>query len=276
MFEIRKPLVSIIIPSWFIKGQDGKYGKNETFWFAQECLKKLIERTPRELYELILIDNGSNLYIDPNFEADYSFDGMGTEPYWNKADILIKNKENLGFGPACNQGFAVARGEYIVCLNNDVIVFDGWLDSLLEVFVHSNLNPRPGVVMPALARETRDAREALKLTEVDLSANYDKLGVGAEFGSLWIAPKKLLKKIANNRDGYQIFDENFKMGMGEDRLLWEEVRKEGYETYRTHRTRVFHQGNMTICKIPNRKEITSKNREYLERMREKIKKENKI
>jgi hypothetical protein len=47
----------------------------------------------------------------------------------------------------------------------------------------------------------------------------------------------------------------------------------GYETYRTHKTRVFHQGNMTISKVDDRKEFTSKNREYLEEKR-KERKEN--
>jgi GT2 family glycosyltransferase len=67
-------------------------------------------------------------------------------------------------------------------------------------------------------------------------------------------------------DGF-IFDENFKLGFGEDRDLWDRIRDIGYETYRTHNVRVYHVGNMSIKKIKNRKEFTEKNHEYLEEKR---------
>jgi tetratricopeptide (TPR) repeat protein len=45
---------------------------------------------------------------------------------------LIENKENKGFAAGNNQGVAVASGEYVCLLNNDVLVSDGWLESLVE------------------------------------------------------------------------------------------------------------------------------------------------
>jgi len=89
-FERTTPKVSIIIPSWFIPGQDGKYGKNETFWFAQECLSRLLKVTPREDYELIIIDNGSTLDLGVNDVPDGE---MSVEEYFSRfyADIVIKN-----------------------------------------------------------------------------------------------------------------------------------------------------------------------------------------
>ena len=268
-FERTQPLVSILIPSFFEKSQDGKYGENETFWFAQECLKKLLERTIKEDYELIIIDNGSTLDLAHEDVKDHE---LTTDEYWQSADILIRNKTNLGFAPSCNQSFNLARGKYIVCLNNDVIVYDGWLDALLNVF-DKELAPPVGVVMPALMKETKDAREALKMKEISLKDNYGKYSHGAEFGSLWVMKKELMDKVRelNKKELGQdvVFDENFKLGMGEDRKLWNQVRLLGFDTYRCHETRVYHQGNMTISKIPNRKEYTEKNREYLKEWREK-------
>ena len=43
---------------------------------------------------------------------------------------VIANATNRGFPAAINQGLQVARGEYLVLLNNDVVVTDGWLDQL--------------------------------------------------------------------------------------------------------------------------------------------------
>jgi GT2 family glycosyltransferase len=256
MFNREKPLVSIVIPSWFTENQNGKYGKNETYWFANECLKRLIQVTDKSKYELIIIDNGSSLKSDEN--------GESIDQYWKSADVLIVNKENLGFAPACNQGFALSRGKYICCLNNDILLWSGWLEEMLKTF-ELDLNPKVGVVMPALIVETSDANEALKIESPSLKRNYGIVGPGAEFGSLWISSKEVFDKLIAV-DGF-IFDENFKLGFGEDRDLWDRIRDIGYETYRTHNVRVYHVGNMSIKKIKNRKEFTEKNHEYLEEKR---------
>ena len=39
----------------------------------------------------------------------------------------------LGFPAAINQGLRAARGEYLVLLNNDAVVTDGWLDQLIAL-----------------------------------------------------------------------------------------------------------------------------------------------
>lgn len=280
---LRKPVkVSIIIPSWFHEEQHGKYGKHETFWFAAECLNKLIARTPKQDYELIIIDNGSTLTDEEvhqtvlekqysGWTEDYKQEVTYPSAYWKQADVLIKNKTNLGFGPACNQGFAIARGEYIICLNNDIIVWTNWIDALINIY-DQELEPAPGVVMPALMRETKDAKEALKMQSIILKSNLNKFSAGAEFGSLWMMRRSFMS-IIKNKYGY-IFNENFQLGMGEDRHLWMRVRDCGFETYRTHQTRVFHQGNMTIGKVADRKKYTTDNRKYLRMLEKKMMKEN--
>jgi glycosyltransferase involved in cell wall biosynthesis len=44
---------------------------------------------------------------------------------------VISNTKNLGFPAAINQGLKAARGEYLVMLNNDVVMTDGWLGQLI-------------------------------------------------------------------------------------------------------------------------------------------------
>lgn len=269
------PRMSVVIPSWFTKSQHGKYGEHETFWLAAECLDRLLERTPRGHFELIIIDNGSSLETADVMESSErgKYAGNGSvrtlEWYFGQADIIISNRDNRGFAAGCNQGFAVARGKYVCCLNNDVVVYDGWHEEMLKPF-HEELEVPAGVVMPALIRETRDAREALALEHPDLSLNSGKLGAGAEFGSMWMARTDVLRSIAasSRRDGTLVFDEGFVNGK-EDRLLWMEVRNMGMQTYRTHETRVFHQGQMSCAKVKDRRAFSPGNAELLEKYRSK-------
>jgi GT2 family glycosyltransferase len=44
---------------------------------------------------------------------------------------VIANAVNRGFPAAVNQGLSVARGEYLLMLNNDAVVTDCWLDQLV-------------------------------------------------------------------------------------------------------------------------------------------------
>jgi len=247
--------VSIVIPSWFTPSQSGQSGEHETFWLAQECLKRLIEVTPKELYELIIIDNGSTLEITGDRKDKWLY----PPEYWWYADILIRNKTNLGFGPACNQGFAQATGEYVICLNNDILVWEGWLETMIKDFgTCEKLEPPCGILMPALEKTHKDPKEALKLNAPDLSSNKGKFGIKAEFGSLWMIERDLLETL-KYKDGFY-FDPQFKMLFCEDRDLWMRVRREGYETYRTHNTRVYHRGNMSVSKIKDKNKYSTENK----------------
>jgi GT2 family glycosyltransferase len=263
MFEQKKPLVSIVIPSWFEEGQDGRYGEDETFNIANECLKRLIEVTPKELYELIIIDNGSTFVEEE------------VEKYFKNADILIRNKINLGFGPAVNQGIAVARGMFVMQLNNDILIWKGFLEQMLADFENlERSGDKVGLLMPAIVKEKIRFWDALKMEkkDINMTLNAGKFGVGAEFGSCYLGRKETFNSIAKYRDGYQVLDENFLIGFGEDRWLYREIRMRGLETYRTHNVRVLHVGNLSMSKAKNQegnRELILKNREYLEELKKK-------
>jgi len=57
----------------------------------------------------------------------------------------VVNRENVGFAAGNNQGLAVARGEYCLLLNNDVVVTSGWLERLV---VCAEKNQDIGIVGP--------------------------------------------------------------------------------------------------------------------------------
>jgi len=240
-------LISIVIPNYFTN-KSGKIirDNDEQLWFAEHCFERIKKYTTLP-YELILIDNGSI---------------HGQDLLRKYANTLITNKENLGFAKALNQGFNEAKGEWICQMNNDVFIWEGWLEALMKTFED---NPDCGLAMPALMKQTKNGKEALEFKKIDLSVNFDKYGEKAEFGSCWLTKKEILDKVKKINNGY-VFDENFKVGFGEDRYLYYQIRKLGYETYRTHKTRVFHQGNCTMGKIENRQDYTIPNREYLRRI----------
>ena len=192
--------ISIVVPNFF-QDKSGKIitNKDEGLWFAEHCFERIKKFTTLP-YELILIDNGSV---------------HGQDLLKKYADILIINEENLGFAKACNQGFRRATSEFICCVNNDIFVWEGWLEALIKTFED---NPDCGMAMPALMKQTKRGDEALKIEKIDLSQNYDAYGAGAEFGSCWLTKKEILDKVG-------LFDENFKIGFGEDRDLYRRMRQ---------------------------------------------------
>jgi len=278
--ERRIPKVSVVIPNWFTTGQNGRYMDNETLILAWQCIKRMIDcTTDRGNVEYILIDNGSTV--------DMKLAGWGSEvSLWDMGDVVIKNPKNLGFAPAVNQGVNLARGEYICVVNNDIWVWDKWIEDILEAFEHEELDPKIGIVMPNLVKKQfqtdclnvkgnkLDMNKVMKLEKSGLSLrNHGVYEKGAEFGSCFILKRELVEEIKGlNKEelGHSMFmDENFLLGMGEDRKVWNQTRLLGKETYRTNKTIVAHFGNLTITKVPDRKKYTEANREYLNKWREK-------
>ena len=103
---------SIIIPCW------------SQLAFTRQCIAALKSHT-RQPWELVVIDNGSTDHTDIYL--------AGVRDAAAVPVTVISNTSNLGFPAAINQGLKAARGEYLVLLNNDVVVTDGWLDQLIAL-----------------------------------------------------------------------------------------------------------------------------------------------
>ena len=74
---------------------------------------------------------------------------------------LIANGENRGFPAAVNQGLQQARGEYLVLLNNDVVVTDAWLDQLIALTTAKSGKQENGLT----AKNAKSAKEEKKKNE---------------------------------------------------------------------------------------------------------------
>jgi len=85
------------------------------------CLQSIAMVTTGPTYEVIVVDDGST---DATAEILSRIQGL----------VLLRNDQNLGFIGSCNRGAAVARGEFLVFLNNDTVVTPGWLEALTKTF----------------------------------------------------------------------------------------------------------------------------------------------
>ncbi len=103
--------------------------------YTRKCVESLQKNTP-EPHEIIFVDNDSK---------DGTVKWLRRLVEENSNYQLIENRENLGFAKGCNQGIEASKGEYILLLNNDVLVTDNWLPGMLE---HLKSSPDIGVVGP--------------------------------------------------------------------------------------------------------------------------------
>ena len=115
---MKAPLISVIIVNW-----NGKE-------YLPTCLESLREQNCSD-FETIVVDNGSH---DGSLELLKKF-----YPWVH----VVPLTENSGFASGNNAGFAVARGKYIVTLNNDTRVDSSWL---AELIAPVEVDPQIGMV----------------------------------------------------------------------------------------------------------------------------------
>ncbi len=113
-----RPRASIVVPAY------------DQIAHTLACLRALAESGEHTAFEVIVVDDRSN---DTTPAVLPDIEGLRYH----------RNDRNLGFIGASNAGALLARGEFLVFLNNDTQVRPGWLDALIGTFER---HPRAGLV----------------------------------------------------------------------------------------------------------------------------------
>lgn len=220
----RTGLVSIVMLSW----NAPEYTK-----IALESIRKYTHGE----YEVVIVDNGSGP------ETTEWLSGI-TDP----AVRVIFNATNRGFAGGNNDGMAAARGEYVVILNNDVVVTEGWLDGLLEAF---DRIPALGISAPRSNIVAGD--------QVVLDATYKHLDEMHEYAALrreryrgrgYMTDRAIGLCLCIDRrviDEIGGIDERFGVGNFEDDDLCLRVRAAGYQIHVCDDVFIHHFGSKTFA-----------------------------
>ena len=132
VIELDAPVVSIVIPV---------YGQ---LAYTLNCLHSLLRHKTCHLIEIIVIDD---------FGPDRTAEFLPSFPHIR----YHRRSENGGFIASCNDGAARARGQFLVLLNNDTRLVEGWLDALIESFTRF---PQAGLIGSKLHYEDGTLQEA--------------------------------------------------------------------------------------------------------------------
>lgn len=205
--KYKNPLVSIIIPVY------------NQFSYTYGCLESILENTKNISYEIIIGDDCSS------DETSHILDYV-------KNIKVNRNKNNLRFLLNCNYATKLAKGKYILFINNDTNVQPYWLDSLIETIESDS---KIGMVGSKLVYPNGSLQEAGGILWKDGSAwnygnksdpdaseyNYRKEADYISGASIMIK-SSLWKKIGG-------FDRRFVPAYCEDSDLAFEVRNHGYK-----------------------------------------------
>lgn len=186
--------------------------------YLKDCLNSIYKKTKYPNYEVILVDNAS---------SDGSVDFV--EKNFPKVKI-IKNSKNLGFAQGNNIGTKFAKGDFIVLLNNDTEVTEGWLCDIVKV---AEADPKIGVCgsLPFWY----DYKDYMPKLEGCLYGS-------AVAGAAMLLKKDLIKKIGLFDPSYFIFFEDTEM-------CWRYLLL-GYKIVVDLNSIVLHKKGVTTKKLP--------------------------
>ena len=106
--------------------------------FIKRCLESVLDQQ-YPFREIIVVDNNS---------SDGTIDIL--EPFEDRCRIVY-NEENIGFAAAQNQAIALSTGEWVLTLNPDVLLLQGFIEALVTA---GNLDNRVGTVCGKLLTMT--------------------------------------------------------------------------------------------------------------------------
>lgn len=196
------------------------------------------------------LSNAEVLFID-NCSSD------GTAEYLSQCPGIQvhRNNENRGCAGAWNQGARAAQEDWILFLNNDVIVSPGWLDGLVGAAREKGLD----VVSPAV-REGELNYDIPSYAEAFVERMRGVGRQGVANGICFMVRRQVFETIG-------FFDENFRIGQFEDTDFFRRASIAGFRLGITGRSFIHHFGSVTQNSVrkKNPKPYARENRLYFRR-----------
>jgi GT2 family glycosyltransferase len=214
--------------------------------FTSACLKDLAY-LDTDMHEIIIVDNAS---------TDGTVEGMN---HWLKRMpnlVYIRNTENTGFGAACNRGFASAKYDNVMFLNNDIKVYANlpiWTDVYLNA-----LQETPGVIMSPTGGYVDPKRDFQFCYETEGDKKFNYLS-----GWMLVASKETFNKlIEEGNDGP--FNSKLYFAYFEDTHLSFRAAEMGMKLSLVPNNSVSHFGKITSKQINTAKLYSQSKKVFLE------------
>jgi GT2 family glycosyltransferase len=126
-------------------------------YFLEVCVDSVLRAAKGQEVEVIVVDNNS---------ADDSMEMLRKK---FPQVIRIENQDNAGFSKANNQGFAIAKGEYVLFLNPDTVMPE---DFIVKAVAYMDAHPEAGGLGPRLidgkGRYAQDSKHSFPTLSVAL------------------------------------------------------------------------------------------------------------
>jgi len=222
------------------------------------CLESVYSRTEWPNFEVIVVDNAST---------------DGTPSYLKEAEKIfpdlsvILNDSNLGFAAANNIGLKRAAGEFLVLLNNDTVVSQGWLSSMIR---HLTADNEIGLIGPTTNEIGNEAKVVVGYEDVAAMPQWAAQFVRDNDGHTFDIPMLAMFCVMMRRevlDAVGFLEEQFSVGMFEDDDYTKRIRELGYRIVCTRDSYIHHFGRASFRLLSDDRyrEIFEKNRAVYER-----------
>ena len=220
--------------------------------YLDNCLASLYAASVNYTYDVSVVDNGSTDGSQVMLAAKYP-------------DVkLIRNDQNLGLGKATNQGIQATRGRYAWLLNNDTLVNDDSINTMVDFLEN---NPKVGAVGGTLL----NSDGYTQATYGKFSNLVQEFLIATRLGSLiwptypdhgksdvpksvdWVSSACLMvRRTALNQVG--LLDEEYFI-YGDEADLQYRLKKNGWEVYYLPQVKTIHYGGRSMNRWSRRKMV---------------------
>ncbi|MCH8303885.1 MAG: glycosyltransferase [Candidatus Marinimicrobia bacterium] len=224
--------------------------------YTKLCLES-IESFLNVDIEIIFVDNAS---------TDDTIEYLTGIVEKNKNYSLITNSENRGYAAGNNMGINAAIGEFVLIMNNDILVTKGAVETLINLLKNHEqtvlVGPKTNFVKGSqldLEAEYGSIEEMLNYAERNSKKNKGKTAQ-TEFlvGFMFLGRTKLLKEAGG-------FDESSGIGNYEDNDLCRKLSENGYELRIAEDSFVHHFGHVSFnASSVDYNELIEKNKKIYE------------